>query len=189
MTIKLNRKKTALGILFLTFLLHFHFSLPETLFNAPYSKILLDSHNQILSVKIASDEQWRFPPSDSLPHKYKTCLLYFEDEYFHQHLGVNPISLFRATKQNLTNGKVKSGGSTITMQVVRLSKKNPPRTIWEKVKEIYLATRIEFSYSKQEILNLYASNAPFGGNIVGITAASRKYFGRGLSELSWVPFD
>ncbi len=145
----------------------------------------MDINKEILSVKIASDEQWRFPLSDSLPHKYKTCLIQFEDEYFEYHWGVNPISILRAAKQNIFHGKIKSGGSTITMQVIRMSKRNPPRTVWEKLKEIYLATRIEFSFSKKEILNLYSGHAPFGGNIVGITAASRKYFGRPLSELSW----
>ena len=123
--------------------------------------------------------------TDSLSEKYKTCLIYFEDESFYYHPGVNPFSLLRATYHNLKSGKTTSGGSTITMQVVRLSKQNPPRTIWEKLKEIYLAIRIECSYSKEAILNLYANHAPFGGNVVGLTAAGWKYFGRPLSELSW----
>lgn len=185
MIFKKKKRVLLLSSLGLIFLIHFYTVLPNVLFNTPYSKVLLDSNKEILSVKIASDQQWRFPPADSLPHKYKTCLTYFEDEHFSKHWGVNPISLCRAIYQNVTSNKIKSGGSTITMQVIRLSKQNPPRTVWEKVKELYLATRLEFSYSKNEIINLYASHAPFGGNIVGITAASRKYFARPLSELSW----
>lgn len=165
--------------------LHFYFSLPSTLFNTPYSKVLFASNGEILSVKIAEDEQWRIPLKDSLSYKYKTCLINFEDEGFNYHLGVNPLSIGRAFYQNIAEGKVKSGGSTISMQIVRMSRDNPPRTIWEKVKEIYLATRIEFSYSKNEILKLYANHAPFGGNVVGIIAAGWKYFGRPITELSW----
>ena len=182
----MNNYKRKIGLaLLLSVVVHFYFSLPSPLFNVPYSKILFDSQGSILSVKIAKDEQWRLPLHEELPEKYKECLISFEDEYFYNHLGVNPISLIRAFKQNISSGKVKSGGSTISMQVIRLSKKNPYRTFWEKAKEIYQATRLEFGYSKKEILNLYASHAPFGGNIVGISAASWKYFGRPLKELSW----
>ena len=172
-------------ILVAVWAVHFYFILPQNLFQVSYSKILFSAEKEILSVKIANDEQWRLPLTDSLSYKYKTCLIQFEDEYFYQHLGINPISLLRATYQNITSGSVHSGGSTITMQVVRMSKNNPPRTIWEKIKEVYLATRLELSFSKEAILNLYAGHAPFGGNIVGITAAGWKYYGRPLHELSW----
>lgn len=180
-----KRKKQLFLIIGAAILIHFYFSLPSPLFNTSYSKVLYDDSGEILSVKIAPDEQWRFPLVDSLPRKYKTCLVQFEDEYFYQHFGVNPISLGRAIKQNISSGSVKSGGSTISMQLIRLSKQNPSRTIWEKIKEMYQAIRLEFSYSKNEILNLYASHAPFGGNVVGISAASLKYYGRPLSSLSW----
>lgn len=172
-------------ILVAVWAVHFYFILPQNLFQVSYSKILFSAENEILSVKIAEDEQWRLPLIDSLSFKYKTCLIQFEDEYFYQHWGINPVSLLRATYQNITSGSVHSGGSTITMQVIRMSKNNPPRTVWEKIKEVYLATRIELSFSKEAILNLYAGHAPFGGNIVGITAAGWKYYGRPLHELSW----
>jgi penicillin-binding protein 1C len=93
--------------------------------------------------------------------------------------------MFRALKQNLTSGEVVSGGSTITMQVIRMSRKNPPRTIWQKLIEVTMATRLEASYSKEEILAMYASHAPFGSNVVGIDAASWRFFGRDPDKLSW----
>lgn len=167
-------------------LIHFYFfALPSPLFKQPFSTIVLDKNQDLLSVKIAADEQWRFPEITFLPEKYKTAVLHFEDEYFYYHLGVNPFSLAKATFSNIKRKGKKRGASTISMQVIRLLAGNPPRTIWEKCKEIYLALSLETHYSKEEILNLYASYAPFGGNIVGIETASQFYYGRTLKDLSW----
>ncbi len=161
------------------------FSLPDPLFNSSYSTVVLDRHGELMGARIARDEQWRFPPQDSLPEKMQVALIHKEDRYFHWHPGFNPVSLLRAAWLNLKHGEVISGGSTITMQLVRLSKSNPPRTVWEKLKEIILATRIELSYNKDEILALYAAHAPFGGNVVGYEAAAWRYFNRSPHELSW----
>ena len=103
------------------------------------------------------------PPIDSVSQKLKQCLLLFEDEYFYYHPGVNPISTFRAIKQNLSYGRIKSGGSTISMQVIRLARNNPQRSYFEKLKEMYLAIRLEFSYSKNEILNFTPPMHPMVG--------------------------
>ena len=138
----------------------------------------------MLGARIANDQQWRFPTSDSIPDKYKTCLIEFEDRHFNRHWGVNPLALARAIKQNISSGRIVSGASTITMQTIRLSRKES-RTFGEKFIEMILATRLEFSYSKDEILNLYASHAPMGGNVVGIEAASWRYFGHQAATLSW----
>ena len=97
----------------------------------------------------------RFPKIDSVPLKLETCILLFEDEYFHFHPGVNPVSIGRAIWQNLSSRKVKSGASTLTMQTIRLSRKNPSRTYLEKLLEMYLAFRLEFSFSKKEIQKKY----------------------------------
>ena len=160
-------------------------SLPQPLFSTPYSSILLDRNNQLLEARIASDEQWRFPPSKTLPKPYISALLLFEDKRFYEHIGIDGLALARATLQNLKAGKVVSGASTISMQVIRLARKGQSRTITTKILESLQALRLEFSYSKAEILNLYASHAPFGGNVVGISAASWRYFGRGPESLSW----
>ncbi|GAB4335142.1 MAG: penicillin-binding protein 1C [Flammeovirgaceae bacterium] len=145
---------------------------------------MLDKKGQLLGATISKDGQWRFPLQDSVPHKFATSLVLFEDQYFYWHWGFNPVSFLRAFYQNLKHGRVVSGGSTITMQVVRLSRQKE-RTIWQKIFETILATRLEFSYSKEEILGLYAAHAPFGGNVVGLEAAAWRYYGRKASQLSW----
>lgn len=155
------------------------------MFNNSYSVVLNDSQGNLLSAKIAKDGQWRFPESNELNSKFEKCILAFEDEYFYKHPGINPVSIWRAIKQNSKAGKVVSGGSTITMQLTRLMRKNQKRTYYEKLIELVLALRVELTYSKAEILKLYSSHAPFGTNVVGIDAASWRYFGRGLSQLSW----
>ncbi len=163
----------------------FYAMLPKPLFDSPHSTVLLDKDGVLLSAKIASDEQWRFPEVDSVPLQLATCIQQYEDAYFHYHPGVNPIALGRALWLNIKTGHVVSGGSTISMQVIRLSRKNPSRTYFEKAWELLLAIRLEFSYSKAEILNLYASHAPYGGNVVGAETASWRYFNRPLHQLSW----
>ncbi len=139
----------------------------------------------MLGAQIAKDGQWRFPHNDSIPEKFKTCIVQFEDAYFYKHPGFNPISIFKALRDNFKSGKVKRGGSTLTQQVIRLSRKGQNRTYIEKIKELILATRLEFRTSKENILAYYSSNAPFGGNVVGLDAASWRYFNRNAHELSW----
>ena len=186
MKLSKQNKRKWIGLILFSFI--FYWSFPNDLFDVPYSTLINDDTGQLLSAKIAEDGQWRFPDLDSVPKALEACILYFEDEYFYTHPGVNPVSLSRAIGQNISSGKKVSGGSTITMQVLRLSRRNPPRTYWEKVKEMYLAIRMEFSYSKAEILKLYASHAPYGGNVVGAEAAAWRYFNRPLHDLSWAEY-
>tara|TARA_R110002050_G_scaffold43127_2_gene103624 strand:+ start:7571 stop:9796 length:2226 start_codon:yes stop_codon:yes gene_type:complete len=159
--------------------------LPQPLFNKPYAAVLFDRDGVLLSARLPADEQWRFPPSQELSPKMEASILLQEDRYFQYHWGFNPWSLLRAAYWNMKSGKVLSGASTISMQTIRLSRDNPPRTISEKIWEIILATRLEWRYSKKEILGLYLAHAPFGGNVVGIDAASWRYFGRPATDLSW----
>ncbi|WP_298531832.1 penicillin-binding protein 1C [uncultured Algibacter sp.] len=159
--------------------------LPKQLFNNPTATVITSSNNELLGAQIAKDGQWRFPHNDTIPEKFKTCIIQFEDEYFYKHPGFNPFSIFKALKNNLKSGNIKRGGSTITQQVIRLSRKGQKRTYLEKLKELILATRLELRESKDHILSYYSSNAPFGGNVVGLDAASWRYFNRGASDLSW----
>lgn len=163
----------------------FYFCLPKVLFDDPLATILNDKDGRLLSAKIAADGQWRFPEVNGLPEKYKTALLTFEDKKFYAHPGVDLLALGKAFEQNLKAGKVVRGGSTISMQLIRLHRKGKSRNINEKLIEIILALRLEMRYSKEEILNLYASHAPYGSNNVGINAASWRYFERPPQELSW----
>ncbi|MCK7537075.1 MAG: transglycosylase domain-containing protein [Marinilabiliales bacterium] len=134
-----------------------------------------------MGARISSDGQWHFPQNDTVPEKFIKAIQYFEDEYFFKHPGINPVSLFRAFKQNVKARKIVSGGSTITMQVIRLSRKGKPRNVWQKCIECILSVRAEIRYTKSEILALYASNAPFGGNVIGLDAAAWRYFGQKAS--------
>jgi len=180
-----TRKKKIWLSVFLTLLIWYIFCLPSKLFKDPTSTVLEDKNGILLGAKIADDGQWRFPYDEKIPMKFAKAIVEFEDKYFYSHPGINPVSIFRAFRQNVSAGKIKSGGSTLTMQAIRLARKNQPRTVFEKIIEIILATRLELSYSKKEILALYASNAPFGGNVVGLDAASWRYFGRSPQKLSW----
>lgn len=180
--IKAHKIKTGIVVILL---IAYYFCLPNLLFTDPTATVIESNSYELLGAKIADDGQWRFPKSDSIPDKLKTCILQFEDEYFYKHLGFNPVSIFKALKQNINSGSVKRGGSTITQQVIRLSRKGQSRTYFEKLKELILATRLEFRLSKDDILNLYASHAPFGGNVVGLDAASWRYFKRNPWDLSW----
>ncbi len=184
--IKAFCKKRQLPILILFLLLiGYLFILPEPLFNDPLSTVILDKNKELLGAKIASDGQWRFPEIKTLPQKYIQAVIAYEDKRFFYHPGFDPVGLFRAFKQNIQAGKYVSGGSTLTMQTIRLSRKNKSRTLFEKFKEIILATRAEIRYSKAEILRLYASHAPFGGNVVGFETATWRFFGKKTKDLSW----
>lgn len=163
----------------------YYFCLPRQLFKDPTATVITSSNDELLGAMIAKDGQWRFPHNDSVPEKFKVCIIQFEDEYFFKHPGFNPVSIFKALQDNVSSGDVKRGGSTLTQQVIRLSRKNQSRTYFEKIKEIILATRLEFRASKEKILSYYSSNAPFGGNVVGLDAASWRYFNRDANELSW----
>ncbi|MFD2567389.1 penicillin-binding protein 1C [Pseudotenacibaculum haliotis] len=166
-------------------LIWYAFCLPGQLFQEPTSTVVVSVEDKLLGAKIAKDGQWRFPENKEVPEKFKTCLVLFEDEHFYKHPGFNPVSIVKAIQQNREAGKIVRGGSTLTQQVIRLSRKNPKRTYFEKFKEIILATRLEVRASKEEILSLWANNAPFGGNVVGLEAASWRYFNRSPENLSW----
>jgi len=181
---KHKKRKVTISIVILLFL-GMWFSLPRHLFNDPYSTILLDKDGELLGAKISSDGQWRFPELNGIPYKFRKALVEFEDHYFFYHPGVNPVSIFRALYQDISRKKIVSGGSTITMQVIRLIRKNHERTFYEKFIEMVMALRLEFTYSKSEIMGLYASHAPFGGNVVGLDAAAWRYFGVSPDKLSW----
>jgi penicillin-binding protein 1C len=184
----INRLKLLKTILFIALsilILVISIPLPKPMFPDEYSTILVDQKGDLLAGSIADDGQWRFPPADSIPDIYKQCVLTYEDEYFYYHPGINPISILKAFYTNMKAGEIKRGGSTITMQVSRMARGNKARTVWEKSIEILLALKLEIFYSKKDILNLYSNNAPFGGNVIGLSAASWRYFGRSPKQLSW----
>jgi penicillin-binding protein 1C len=180
----LKKHKIKAGLAGLLLLL-FIFCLPRPLFDDPYASVLLDRDDKLLGAHIADDGQWRFPPCDSVPEKFVQSLITFEDKRFFYHPGIDPLAIARAVRLNLGAGEVVSGASTLSMQLIRLARKGRQRTYFEKIIEMWMALRLEAGYSKEEILALYASHAPFGGNVVGLDAAAWKYFGRPAAQLSW----
>ena len=178
------RWRVALALL-LFFLLWYAFALPRPLFEQPLSTIVEDARGELLDARVATDGQWRFPMPDSIPEKYVLSLTQFEDKRFFRHWGVDLRALGRAFRQNIAAGHVVSGGSTISMQLMRMSRAPRPRNLWQKLIETILATRLECSYSKDEILRMYATYAPFGGNVVGLEAACWRYFGKRPANISW----
>ncbi len=158
---------------------------PGRLFDDPVCAVLESRDGQLLGARIAADGQWRFPASDTVPEKFAKAIVAFEDKRFRYHPGIDPLAIIRALRLNVKGGEVRSGASTLTMQVIRLSRGDKPRTIPEKLIEMALALRLDAYCSKDEILALYAGHAPFGGNVVGLEAAAWRYYGRSADDLSW----
>ena len=181
----MNKVTKIILILLYAALLWYAFCLPRRLFSSPYCATLYARDGTLLGAHISREGQWYFGPSETVPEKFGKCIICYEDKRFRLHGGVDPLSVCRAIKQNLGRGRVVSGASTLTMQVIRLSRPDKPRSLPEKLYEAILATRLEWRCSKDEILALYASQAPFGGNVVGLEAAAWRYFGRPAAELSW----
>jgi penicillin-binding protein 1C len=181
-----KRKWQITTILLLIFTVYIAIPLPSKLFPDDYSQMIVDSNGEILRVFLNRKQQWCFPDDNNvkIPDKLKTAVINYEDEYFRWHPGVNPVSVIRAAIQNVKSKRVVSGASTLTMQLARMIEGNE-RTFTNKVKEMFLAIKLEVYYSKDNILRLYLNHAPYGGNIRGYRAASLRYFRKNPEELSW----
>ncbi len=181
---KLRGRTKIFLLILLVFLIWFWFCLPQPLFNTPASYVVEAANGDLMGATIATDGQWRFPQNNIVPDKFRDCIITFEDKRFYYHPGIDPVAITRAIRQNISSGSRVSGGSTLSMQVIRLAR-NQPRNIWHKLVESLMAIRLETRYSKNDILALYASHAPFGSNVVGLDAAAWRYFGRSAENLSW----
>jgi len=172
----------------------FLFSLLITLFAAdkvfpppqpkPFSKAVYSKKGELLKAYLTNDDKWRLRTDPKrLPEYLTEAVIAKEDKYFFYHPGVNVFAVFRALYSNITSGERTSGASTITMQLVRILEPRK-RTYFNKLIETIRALQFEFHYSKDEILQLYLSYAPFGGNVEGIASAAYIYFNRAPEELS-----
>lgn len=150
----------------------------------PVSPVLLDKRGELVSARLSTEGEWCLPiPLSEMGEWLPKVLVAVEDKRFYSHGGVDMLALGRAVAQNITKGRVVSGASTITSQLVRLS--NPrERTFGTKILEFVGARKLERSLSKDQILEYYLNRAPFGGPIRGVEAASRLYFGKRAKELS-----
>ena len=161
------------------------FSLPYPLFEEDYSTIVVDEEGNLLRAFLNKEEQWFFPPeTGEVPEKLEKAVITYEDKRFWAHRGVDPIAVGRAIADNFKAGRIVSGASTISMQVIRLSR-SQERTFRNKFREALRALTLEFHYSKSDILDMYLTHAPYGGNIIGYRAACLRYFGKEPAELTW----
>ncbi|MCH8291528.1 penicillin-binding protein 1C [Candidatus Poribacteria bacterium] len=176
---------TALIPVFLFVIANWLFPLPIEKLHQPGSTLVLDRHGQWLRAFTAPDDSWRIyePFLDGISPKLREAVLTYEDRRFYYHFGMNPFSIAQAAIDNIKAGRIVRGGSTITMQVARMMEPKE-RTIRNKLIEMFRALQLEIRYSKDEILTLYFNIAPYGGNIVGSSAASRIYFNKTQNHLS-----
>src|SRR5262245_46438903 len=149
------------------------------------SVTVLDRNDRLLRAYAAADGRWRLPVEvGDVDPRYLAMLLAYEDKRFRSHPGVDVWAMLRAAWQLVRHQRIVSGGSTITMQVVRLLLGEHDRSLWGKIRQALLALALERRLSKNEILALYLRLAPFGGNLEGVRAASLAYFGKEPRRLS-----
>ena len=163
--------------------LFFSFNPAGDPFSARYSKATFDRSGKILSAFLNAQEQWHLKSTAPLPSKLKIAITEFEDKRFFSHFGIDFYAILRSLWRNL-NSERRSGASTITMQTIKLLR-GDSRTYFNKFRELIFALKLEALYSKDEILEFYANNAPYGGNIVGVQTAALMYFEKDLSQISW----
>jgi penicillin-binding protein 1C len=143
------------------------------------STLVLDRHGKLLRPYLTSEGRWRLPATRAqVDPRYLDVLLAYEDKRFYRHGGVDPLAMARAAFQLVTHGRIVSGGSTLTMQVARLLEPRTERSLDAKLRQAIRALQLEAALSKNEILGLYLTLAPYGGNLEGIRAASLAYFGK-----------
>jgi penicillin-binding protein 1C len=144
-----------------------------------FSTVVLDRDGRLLRPYTTAEGRWRLPATrESVDPRLLQMLLAYEDKRFATHRGVDALALGRAAVQLVSHGRIVSGASTITMQVARLLEPRTERSFTAKLRQVVRALEIERSLSKDEILALYLSLAPYGGNLEGVRAASLAYFGK-----------
>ncbi|WDE06163.1 penicillin-binding protein 1C [Thalassomonas viridans] len=173
----------ALGLVFLKALdLTYPLNLPQN--NHFFARVVVDENNRPLRTFADGQGVWRYPVKLSqVSPLYIEALLNYEDRWFWHHPGINPMSLLRATVQNIKNGRIISGGSTLSMQVARILHPHS-RSLPGKAKQILRTLQLEWHLDKEQILELYLNTAPFGGTIEGVQAASFSYLNKPAAELS-----
>jgi penicillin-binding protein 1C len=150
-----------------------------------YSHIVLDRDGHLLRAYATAAGRWRLPATiEDVDPRFLKMLFAYEDKRFYEHDGVDPLALARAAFQLMTQGHIVSGGSTLTMQVARLLEPRAHRSFGAKLRQITRAFELEHALSKDQILALYLTLAPYGGNLEGIRAASLAYFGKEPRKLS-----
>lgn len=171
-------------VLFIFVALNLLFPLPVEKLNRPHARIIFSREGEALNLLTSDDRFWRFPTVlDSISPIMITAATAVEDRWFRYHPGINPISLLSAFIENISEGRIVRGGSTITMQVARMMEPKE-RTISGKAVELFRALQLELYFSKDELLQYYFNLAPYGGNLEGVGAAAWFYFGKQPDQLT-----
>jgi penicillin-binding protein 1C len=173
--------------LILVFVLSFFYPLSQQELSFEESASLkIYDRNGFLLREVLSLQQGKghWTPFEAINPRAVQAAVSAEDKRFYDHPGIDPLAMTRAAWQNISSGEVISGGSTITQQVIR-NLYHFPRNIFFKILEIWYAIRLEYTLSKQEILEQYFNRIPFGNQTFGIEAAARMYLGKGANDLSW----
>lgn len=149
------------------------------------SAVVLDREGRLLRPFVMADGRWRMPVAlEDVDPRYIEMLIAYEDRRFWSHRGVDVLAMLRAAGQRLKQGRIVSGGSTLSMQVARLVEPREERSLKAKARQALRAMQLERQLGKKAILELYLALAPFGGNVEGVRAASLSWFGREPKRLS-----
>ncbi len=175
------------GILILLWIIIKIFFTPPLLSDTHFGRAYFDRNGKLLRITLSADDKYRlYTPLDKISPDVQRATILYEDKYFKYHIGINPISLIRATINYFSGVENPAGASTITMQVARIKYHLDTRQIMGKLKQIAAAIYIDLFYSKNEILEAYLNLAPYGGNIESIGAASLIYFDKPAYDLTTI---
>ena len=176
-----------IGILILLWIIIKIFFTPPLLSDTHFGRAYFDRNGKLLRITLSADDKYRlYTPLDKISPDVQRATILYEDKYFKYHIGINPISLIRATINYFSGVENPAGASTITMQVARIKYHMNTRQIMGKLKQIAAAIYIDLFYSKNEILEAYLNLAPYGGNIESIGAASLIYFDKPAYDLTTI---
>ena len=176
-----------IGILILLWIIIKIFFTPPLLSDTHFGRAYFDRNGKLLRITLSADDKYRlYTPLDKISPDVQRATILYEDKYFKYHIGINPISLIRATINYFSGVENPAGASTITMQVARIKYHLNTRQIMGKLKQIAAAIYIDLFYSKNEILEAYLNLAPYGGNIESIGAASLIYFDKPAYDLTTI---
>src|SRR3989344_4070470 len=148
----------------------------------PQTTKIYDRNGKLL-YNIYTDQNRTLVPLSEIPDNLEKATIAIEDKDFYKHKGFDIYGIVRAAKVNVLGGSLQ-GGSTITQQLVKSAFLTPERTITRKVKELYLAFRVEMAFSKDRILEMYLNQVPYGGTAWGVSAAAEQYFGKNIGDLT-----
>jgi penicillin-binding protein 1C len=149
------------------------------------SKTVLDREGKLLRAYATKEGRWRLPAKvEDVDPRFLKMLFAYEDKRFYEHAGVDPLALLRAAGQLVESREIVSGGSTLTMQVARLLEPRRERSVSAKVHQVVRALELDWLLTKQQVLSLYLTLAPYGGNLEGVRAASLAYFGKEPKRLT-----